>query len=326
MTGTCRSRGFRAILALSLLTAAIPCPAAGQARETAGVITEIKVGRGRVEMKAAGAPDWRPAGPLLALRAGDTVRATENASAVVLLSGGRGSVRVDAATSPFVVAATGSAESKIEKARALIESSLAFLSTGPKEAPTAVLGTRGLARPPVVVTPRNGPVLPDTLSFEWIGSRFAGYTVRLVGPGGTVLEREGLTGGRFDYPPDAPRLTPGVRYTVQIRSAYHPPQEAWFELLDATRARAIRQDLVVLEQALGPGTPPNSLAALRAAVLAREGLRHDARLVLIAALTKDPDEPTLHQLLGNLYAAAGLPELAAEAHDEAQFLLTRGAR
>ncbi|MBI1846352.1 MAG: hypothetical protein HYR86_05205 [Candidatus Rokubacteria bacterium] len=43
-----------------------PGAAGAQGAETAGMLTEIKVGRGRVEMKTGGA-DWRPATPLSAL-------------------------------------------------------------------------------------------------------------------------------------------------------------------------------------------------------------------------------------------------------------------
>ena len=66
-------------------------------RETAAVITEIKPGRGRVEVRPAGSGDWRAARPLVALRA------TEDATAVVLFPSGRGTVRVDRAGSPFTV-------------------------------------------------------------------------------------------------------------------------------------------------------------------------------------------------------------------------------
>ena len=105
----------------------------------------------------------------------------------------------------------------------------------------------------------------------------------------------------------------------------HPPQEAHFEVVDAGRAQSIRQDLKEIEAGLGPTVSPNTLTALRVGVLASEGLIHDARLGVLAALAKDPDEPTLHMLLGNLYLSAGLAEQAAESFDEAQFLLTRGA-
>jgi hypothetical protein len=318
-----RRHGVGLLVSICLGVLLTPWPASGQGGEAAGVITEIKIGRGRVEVKPAGTEVWRQAGPLQALRAGDAVRATENASVVILLSGERGSVKVEAARSPLVVPAPQAGETKLQKARALLQSSLSFLSASTKELPQAVLSTRGGPKPPVILTPRNGPVLPDSLIFEWHGSRFSRYTIRIVSPQGVVLERKGLTGARFDYSPDLPPLTPGVRYTFQVLSVGHPPQEAWFELLDLNRAQAIQRDLAGLEHALRPIVSPNSLAALRVGVLAREGLIHDARLSLTSALTRDPDEPTLHLLLGNLYLKAGLPDLAAESYQEAQFLLTR---
>jgi hypothetical protein len=300
-----------------------PGAASGQGGEVGGVITEIKPGRGRVDVKPAGTEAWRQAGPLQALRAGDVIRTTENASVVILMSGERGSIKVDTTNSPFVVSAPQPGESKVQKARALLSASLGFLSGTTREPPQAVLATRGGPKPPVILTPRNGPMLPESLTFEWLGSRYSRYTVRIVGPSGVIVERKGVSGPRFDYPLDAPPLVPGTRYAFQVLSPGHPPQEAWFELVDPNRAQAIRRDLAGLEQLLKPISSANSLAALRVGVLAREGLIHDARLGLIAALTKDPDEPTLHLLLGNLYLKAGLHDLAAESYDEAQFLLTR---
>ncbi|MBI4590571.1 MAG: hypothetical protein HY725_17215, partial [Candidatus Rokubacteria bacterium] len=240
----------------------LPAPVDGQGSEVAGMITEIKVGRGRVEVRPAGAQEWRRAGPLLALRAGDGVRATEDASAVIVLSGGRGSVKVVATVSPFVVPAPQSGEGKTQKVLTLLDASLGFLSTTAKELPRATLSTRGGARPPVILTPRNGPVLPDSLTFEWLGSRFSRYTIRIMAPEGVVLEKKDLTGARFDYPPDAPPLKPGVRYTVQVISGNHPVQAAWFEILDPNRAQAVRRDLAELEQAVGPTASPNTLVAL----------------------------------------------------------------
>src|SRR3989337_1394593 len=117
-------------------------PAHGQGSESAGMITELKVDRGRVEVKAAGAQEWRKARPLLALRAGDTIRVSDEAVAVILLSGGRGSVRLTKANSPFVVAAPQPGESKAQKAMTLLEASLGFLSTAAKEEPRGPASTR----------------------------------------------------------------------------------------------------------------------------------------------------------------------------------------
>jgi hypothetical protein len=293
-----------------------------QTAETAAIITEIKPGRGRVEVRPAGAADWRPARPLLALRTGDTVRVTENATAVVLLSGGRGTARVETAAPSFTVpAAAGAGQG--QKAKALVEASWGFLAGTTKESSQAVLATRSTARPPMIVSPRNGPVLPGGLAFDWLGSRFTRYTVRVAGPSGPVFERRDVSGARFEYPSDAPALTPGIRYTLRVTAPGQPPQEAWFELVDAERARAVTGDLAGLEQALGASVSPTSRAVMRAGLLAREGLLHDARRVVVTALAADRDEPTLHLLLGDLYTRTGMPDLAAEAFDEAQFLMSK---
>ena len=316
------TRLIRVLLLLSLAAPLAPPPARAQTAETTAVITELKPGRGRVEVKAAAGGDWKPARPLLALRAGDAVRTTDNASAVVLLSGGRGTVRVEGASGTFTVPGAA-APAQGQKARALVEASLGFLAGTTRESSQAVLATRGATRPPIIVSPRNGRVLPETLAFEWLGSRFTHYTVRVAGPAGPVIERREVTGARWEYPADAPALASGVRYTLRVAAPGHPPQEAWFELADADRARAVAGDLAGLEQELGASVSPTSRAVLRAGLLAREGFLHDARRVVVAALVTDPDEPTLHLLLGDLYTRTGLTDLATESFDEAQFLLSK---
>jgi hypothetical protein len=309
------------LLSLCALPALAP-PALAQTAETVAVITEIKPGRGRVEVKPAAGGDWRPARPLLALRAGDVVRTTENAIAVVLLSGGRGTTRVEGAGGSFTVPGVGAA-GQGQKAKALVEASLGFLAGTTKESSQAVLATRSVARPPVIVSPRNGRLLPEALAFEWLGSRFTRYTVRVIGPAGPVVERREVTGARWEYPADAPALSPNARYTLQVTAVGHPPQEAWFELVGSERVRAVAGDLAGLEQELGASVSPTSRAVLRAGLLAREGLLHDARRVVVTALAADRDEPTLHLLLGDLYTRTGLTDLAAESFDEAQFLLKK---
>jgi predicted Zn-dependent protease len=71
----------------------------------------------------------------------------------------------------------------------------------------------------------------------------------------------------------------------------------------------------------GDPTAPTAVI-LRAALLARRGLLHDARLQVADALTRRPEEPTLHFLLGELTTRQGLPQEAMEAFAEARFLLT----
>ncbi len=68
-----------------------------------------------------------PRRPLGALRSGDQLRASEDAAAVVVLSGGRGSVMVTAARSPYAVPAPDAGPTPSEKLKTLMQSSLGFL-------------------------------------------------------------------------------------------------------------------------------------------------------------------------------------------------------
>lgn len=320
MTGRHRLAAWLGI-ALVVAGVALARQASAQTGEVAGMITEIKLGKGAVEVKPAGGPDWRPAGPLMSLLGGDTVRASGGGSAVILLTGGRGTIRVETNAGPVVVPGPQAGEGKVQKAQALLSASLGFLSSRAKEMPQAVLGTRSWLKPPAVLAPRNGPVLADALRFEWWGSRLSRYTIQIAGPSGVVLDRAGVTGARLDYPADAPPLLPGVRYTVRVSTEGQPPQEAWFEVLSLERTREVRASLTALEQEAGTATPSNTLVALRAGFLAQQGLVHEARRAVLAALAKDPEEPTLHLLLGNLYSQSGLPEQAHQSFDEARFLM-----
>ena len=293
--------------------------------EVGGMITEIHVGQGRVEVGSAGGERHRPATPLLTLRDGDVVATTGDAWVVVVLSGGRGTVRVAESTSPFVVTAPPPTRGRLHKGLMILEASFDFLSTTSKDAPFGNLGSRAGVRPPVILTPRNGLVLPDSLVFEWRGSQSSRYVVRIVAPDGVVIERADLAGTRFEYPKDAPRLVAGVRYRFQLLPAWHPPQEVWFELVDPAHARTIQHDLREMDAALPGGPSATTAAILRAGFLARSGLLHDARLRVADALARRPDEPTLHFLLGELSARQGLPQEAMEAFAEARFLLSAPA-
>lgn len=300
----------------------LPTGADSAEREVAGMITEIQMGRGQVEVRLADSERWRPAMPLLALKAGDTVAATGDAWVVIVLSGGRGTLRVDEATSPYRVTAPPFGRSRLHKGLAILEASFDFLSATAKEGPLGVVGTRSALGPPVILTPRNGMVLPDSLVFEWRGSQSSMYGVRVVGPDGLVLERGKLAGNRFLYPESAPRLAAGVRYRFQLLAPWQPPQEVWFEVVEPRVAHQIRQDLRDLEEALTPALSSATRATLRAGFLAQRGLLHDARLGLTEELAQRPHEPTLHFLLGDLYARLGLAREATESFAEVSFLMS----
>jgi hypothetical protein len=296
-------------------------PVSAQARDVAGMITEIKIGAGRVEVRRAGTTEWRPAAPLLSLRAGDEVRATNDARVVVLPSGAKGTIILGSSESPFTMRAAPPEESKLEKARTLLQSSFGYLSGGSRiELPLAILSTRG-TKPPLILGPRNGPVLPGALVFEWRSSPGIAYTVRVLGSG-VEFERHGVMAGHLAYPANAAPLAAGARYVLEVVGPGHPTQQAWFEVVDAERAQVIRRDLADL-QAATAGASANTRALLEAGLLGSNGLIHDATRIVVAALARDPAEAALHMLHGNLLESAGLNEDAAEAFRHARVLLSR---
>jgi hypothetical protein len=242
-----------------------------------------------------------------------------------VLAGRRGSVRVDAARSPFQVTAPP-ADTKLQKAFLLLEGGLGFLGSTPRETSRPVLSTRSLTRAPVILSPRGGPVIADRLALEWHGAQGARYALRVTAPSGIVLERSGLRGGRLAYPPDGPALRPGTVYDLELFSGSTRVDAARFEVADRARVEDLRRDLREVEAALGPEVPASSRAVLEAGVLASRGFLHDARRVTVAALAADADQPALHALLGDLYARTGLAREADEAHERARVLASPAPR
>jgi hypothetical protein len=321
-----RSIGTGVALVVLAAAALLGSDAQAQSREVAGIVTEIKLGAGAVEMKPAGAPDWRPAAPLMGLLVGDSIRASEGASAVVLLSSGRGALVVESGGAPVVIPAPEAGESKIRKAGALFTASLNYFNSRARELPQTLLGTRGGVRPVLVVAPRNGVVLADAVAVEWLGHSRAHYTVQIAGPG-VALERKGVSGGRLDYSLEAGALQAGERYTVRVTiEGTQAADRAWFEVLSAEQTREVRQGLATLTQELSGAVPPNTLAAVRAGYLADRGLLDEARRELLTAIGRDRDEPTLYLVLASVYTQTSLPQQADEAYQEARDLMTARAR
>ena len=295
------------------------------AAESVGVITEIDVRGGLAEVRRLGLQEWRPAGPLLTLDAGDTIRVSQDASVAILLSGGRGYIRVNASNSPLQVPATVPApeQSQLRRGWVLLEESFKALVRASHDSAQVILGTRGGASSLMILTPHDGLVLPDSLVFEWIGSQASRYTIRVVGPAGLVLERRDIAGTTLVYPADAMPPIPGTRYQLQVSEGAGPAEKVWFEVVNPARAETVRQDLAELEETAGATMSPDTLVAIQVAYLASQELFADARLRLLAALATQPDEATFHFLLGHLYGGLGLSEQAVESFGKAR-LLARG--
>ena len=310
----------RAALAGALVLVLAAVASAG---DPVGVLTEIRAERGRVEVKRSGEPEWKAAQPLLALRPGDQIRATGEARASLVFTGGRGAQAVSAANSPFTVKLPAAAASS-DKVKGLIGGVTDFLAGKQKDLAYLPLSVRAV-RPPRVaqLQPRETKLLPGAVTFEWSGSNTLRYKIRVLGPQGILWEQANLPRKPVAYPTSAQGLEPGVRYFWQLETEGQPVQQAEFQILPAAEAKRVRESLDILVPASLPGYPPSSVALMRAGYVLRDGLFADARRELLTALAGDPDEPTLHLLLGQVYDTIGLGELAQLEFIEARDLSGR---
>jgi len=316
MSKTRRCAALASALALGFSALAL-------AGDAVGVLTEIRAVGGRVEVKRAGESEWKPAQPLLALRPGDQIRASGEARASLVFTGGRGASVVSAPNSPFTIQPPATAGAA-DKAKALVGGVTDFLSGKQKDLAYLPLSVRAI-RPPRLaqLQPRATRLLPGPVTFEWSGPDVLRYTLRVAGPQGTLWEQANLPRKPVGYPASAPALEPGVPYSWQLETSGQPVQRTEFEILPAGEAQRVRQALDLLVPASLPEYSPTSLALMRAGYALRDRLYADARRELLAALAGDPDEPTLHLLLGQVYEAIGLADLAQREFIEARDLSGR---
>jgi hypothetical protein len=304
------------VAAVVVLTAAL-----AWAQEPLAVLTEMQSKGGKVEVKTAAEPDWQTPKPLLSLRPGDQVRVTGGGRAVLVFTGGRGTQVVTQANSPFTVQAQAG-DGVADRAKAVMGNVTTFLLGQQREKTYQSLSVRSVrAQPPVILAPRDSRVLPGGLNFEWSGSDRLKYRVRLLGPQGALLwEQPELDRKPLAYPAGAPALTPGMRYTWELETKEHGVQRASFDVAQPADAARVKDALASLTPAAAKGYPPATLSLMRAGLLFQETLYADARRELVTAIATDPEEPTLHLMLGHVYDRIGLKGLAANEFDEAEAL------
>jgi hypothetical protein len=310
-------KAARGVIVVVLVLTAL----AAWAQEPLAVLTEIQARRGKVEVKTAGGPDWQAPKPLLSLKVGDQVRVSGEGRAVLVFTGGRGTQIVTQSNSPFTVQAQA-AEGVSDRAKFIMGNVTNFLLGQQREKTYQSLSVRSIgSQPPVILAPRDTRVIPGTVTFEWSGSERLKYRVRLLGPQGTVVwEQADLDRRPLAYPASAPALSAGARYTWELATREHGVQRASFDVAQPADATRVQEALTSLTPAAAMGYPPATLSLMRAGLLFQETLYADARRELVTAIAANPDEPTLHLLLGHVYDRTGLKTLAANEFDEAEAL------
>ncbi|MBI4537748.1 MAG: DUF928 domain-containing protein [candidate division NC10 bacterium] len=302
------------ILAMLLLACRVPALWA-QSGQAVAVITELKFNRGDIQITAPGKKAPEKPAPLQSLYPGTQIVVTKDAAAVILFTEGMKTVTIGEKNSPFNVkppeAKGGSSGVGVTQ--------VASLLLGKKKPPTYIpLAVRGGKHPPTLIAPRDTKLMTDSPTFKWMGMEMQAGTLRLYGPAGQIWVAENIARTQIKYPSTEPRLNPGVEYSWSIEKAGFPAEKARFTVLSPSEARTVQEQVKSLEATAE--LPDTTLAILKASLLISHGLFYEAREVLVAAETKDPDEPTVHLLLGETYEKTGLKNLALEEYAEAQFL------
>lgn len=305
----------RLLILGALLMVIAPAVLWAQSQEAVAVITELKLNRGDIQIRAAGNKTPERAAVLQSLYAGAQIQVSKDASVVILFTDGMRTVRVDEKNSPFEIKAPQGKESQ---ASGRVKE-VASLLLGKKKPPTYVpLAVRGATQPPTLLSPRNTKLMSDSPTLQWMGMDRQPGTVKVYGPEGLVWSAENIALTQIRYPSAAPRLKPGVEYSWVIEKKGFPPEKAPFKLLTAQEAQAVQQRMTSLNRA--EGVSKTTLSILRASLLVSQELFHEAREILTEAANADPDEPTLHFLLGEVYEKIGLKNLALDEYSEAEFL------
>jgi tetratricopeptide (TPR) repeat protein len=286
--------------------------AAASAEDAVGLITEIKLNRGGVQIRLPG-KNWQKPAPLQSVYAGTQIQTTKDATAVLLYTDGMKSITVDEKNSPFEVKIVPS------KAGPGVKEIAAALIGKQKPPNYAALAVRGGNQPPVLLAPRNTKIITSAPIFQWMGMERKPGTVRVYGPDGVIWSAENVSLTQMKYPASAPSLKPGVEYYWTIEKQGVAAAKVRFELLDPAAAKAAEEELASVQKA--SGISQTTAALLQGGLYAARGLFSDARAVLMEAIKRDPDEPTLHFLLADVYDKTGLKNMAAEEYGESDFLL-----
>lgn len=296
---------------------ASPWSFAAQSDEVIAVITELKFNKGDIQISAPGKTTAEKPAVLQSLYNGSKVLVSKDAAATVLFTDGTASVKVDEKNSPYEVkrvAKSGQTASRLKET--------ANLLIGKGSAPNFVgLAVRGKLRGPTLLSPREGKLLSAAPNFQWMGVEGQPSTVKLYGPQGLVWSAENISTTQIAYPSSAPLLKPGEAYSWSAERRGAPAEKAAFKITGSDESRSLQEQIAAIDA--NTALSKTTGAILKGNMLIAREHYYDAREILLAAVKADPDEPTLHFLLGEVYDKTGLKTLAQEEFSEAQLLSTK---
>lgn len=278
--------------------------------------------QGEVSIVRGGAPEAAQFGSHL--EAGDEIRTGADSSADILFAEGH-SIHLGAGSNLTVQASRRGASapgSDAGSGKGGFRAVQRFIKLKESRG-TSTLATLRSAAGPAALEPA-GPcqtrVREARPLFRWRASRpLGGLKLAVYHEGGVHWQAEVPAGEELAYPPEAPALAPGVRYSWTVETTdplLFPPARSracFFEVLaDAERAEVA----AALEAPAGADLSPAALSLLRAGVLYDHGLLDEAIEATRAAMATDASDPGLRSILAHLYVETGRVTEAVAEYDQ----------
>ncbi|HEU4364434.1 MAG TPA: bacterial transcriptional activator domain-containing protein [Candidatus Krumholzibacteria bacterium] len=320
------------VLILSLLTLTLigvgqsPSPAPASPDAPAAVLTSC---RGSVMVTRAGrAATVATFG--LALNDGDEVRTGADAEAEIMFAAGNW-VSVGPSSSMRIKGHAGAKQPAPDSRNFEVVSNFIRLESSEGTSMVGGLRSGDKASALVPVAPVQTKVRDARPTFVWkiddpsLELRFTIYNESGVHWQSDITEaafpssRQGHAA--LAYPTDAPALTPGVSYSWTLETSdplVSPPLRttaAFFEVIAPDDVAALEKELAAIEEKK-PGEVTYRL--MRASLFFDRGLMADAIGETETAVATDPENGSLHAILGRLYAEAGRTHEAIQEMQKSQ--------
>lgn len=287
---------------------------AAQSEEVIAVITELKFNSGEIQIGRAGTAKTERPAILQSLYHGSSVQVSKDAVATILFIDGMRIVKADQNNSPFKIKAAAKTAQGSSRFKEVANSLLG------KKSPSNLvpLTVRGKSPGLIILSPRETKLLTSIPRFQWMGMEGQTSTIKVFDPGGMIWNLENVAVLQLDYPPSAPGLQPGGQYSWSVEKRAGPTETARFTLLTTDESRALNAQL--REIGRDGSLSRTTLAVVKGSFFISRGLYYDAREILLEAAKADPEEPTLHFLIGELYEKTGVISLAQEEYRQSQLV------
>lgn len=161
-------------------------------------------------------------------------------------------------------------------------------------------GSRGVGGTTTLLAPRIGRTFTARPTFRWSHSTQAqNFILQLYDESGTVFFKARVDGLEYHYPENAPELRPGSMYRWNVR-----PEVALLGGSSETFRfmRVTENEIKEIAEALQPiGVDSKEQQEQRAQILADHRVWFDAVAAYNDLITKNPEDPELHEKRGAIY-------------------------